>query len=180
MPSATTTPLTVAADPRRVRRLAIALAVMAGLVTPTVAVIAPFGSARPAASAAVRLRADRPATRAGIVDEARRWVGRARYVYGGTRPRTGFDCSGYTSWVFAATHVADLPHSAQRQRAVTRPIPRTAARRGDLVFYLSGGSVFHVAIYAGRGMQYSAATPQDGIRYQHIWSRDVVFGTVFR
>jgi hypothetical protein len=26
-------------------------------------------------------------------------------------------------------------------------------------------------------MQYSAATPRDGIRYQHIWSRDITFGT---
>ena len=36
---------------------------------------------------------------------------------------------------------------------------------------------YHVAIYAGHGYQYAAATPRDGVRYQAIWSRDVVFGT---
>jgi cell wall-associated NlpC family hydrolase len=58
-----------------------------------------------------------------------------------------------------------------------RIIPASLARPGDLVFYLGGGGAYHVAIYAGGGMQYAAATPRDGIRYQHVWSSAVQYGT---
>jgi cell wall-associated NlpC family hydrolase len=56
-----------------------------------------------------------------------------------------------------------------------RRVSRAAARPGDLIFYLGGGGAYHVAIYAGHDMQYAAATPRDGIRYQHIWSSHVEF-----
>jgi cell wall-associated NlpC family hydrolase len=59
-----------------------------------------------------------------------------------------------------------------------RHISRAAARPGDFVFYLSGGSAYHVSIYAGHGRQYSASTPRDGIRYQPIWSSNVQYGTL--
>lgn len=114
-----------------------------------------------------------------IVAVAKRYVGRARYVDGGASPRTGFDCSGYTQYAYAVAHVRRLTHNAEGQRRSVgmRRISARSARPGDLVFYLSGGSAYHVAIYAGHHMQYSAATPRDGIRYQPIWSSAVVFGT---
>lgn len=114
---------------------------------------------------------------ARIVALARRYVG-ARYVDGGASPR-GFDCSGYTQYVLAHAHVSSLPHNAEAQRRVARAIPRSQARPGDLVFYLSGGWAYHVAIYAGGGRQYSAATPRDGVRFQPIWSSAVRFGTTW-
>jgi cell wall-associated NlpC family hydrolase len=58
-----------------------------------------------------------------------------------------------------------------------RLVSAAHARPGDLVFYLSGGSAYHVAIYAGHGMQYAAATPQDGLRYQSVWSSAVQYRT---
>jgi cell wall-associated NlpC family hydrolase len=58
-----------------------------------------------------------------------------------------------------------------------RLINRTRARPGDLVFYLSGGVAYHVAIYAGHGWQYAAATLRDGVRHQRVWSRAVRYGT---
>ena len=43
---------------------------------------------------------------------------------------------------------------------------------------ISGRSAaYHVAVYAGHGHQYAAATPADGVRYQPIWSRNVEFRT---
>jgi len=116
-----------------------------------------------------------------IIAEARKYVGlhRPGYVYGGTSPVTGFDCSGYTQYVYRVTNVARLPRTAEQQRHAVRLIARSQARPGDLVFYLSGGSAFHIAIYAGNGMQYSAATPEDGIRYQGVWSSDVQYGTTW-
>ena len=73
--------------------------------------------------------------------------------------------------------MANLPRTAEQQRHAVRIIAASQARPGDLVFYLSGGSAYHIAIYAGNGMQYSAATPQDGIVYQHVWSTAVQYGT---
>lgn len=148
-------------------------------------VLLPRGSA----GAVVRLRLTDPSHRlitsarvstpgARAVAIARKYVGRARYVDGGASPR-GFDCSGYTRYVYARAHVAALPHNAQRQRFVRgmHRISRRSARPGDLVFYLSGGYAYHVAIYAGHGMQYAAATPRDGIRYQRVWSSAVEYRT---
>jgi cell wall-associated NlpC family hydrolase len=113
-----------------------------------------------------------------IVAVAKRFVG-GRYVEGGATPR-GFDCSGYTMYAYAHAHVRRLAHNADAQRRALRPIRRAQARPGDLVFYLSGGHAYHVAIYAGHGWQYAAATVRDGIRHQRVWSRNVRYGTARR
>lgn len=119
-----------------------------------------------------------PAAGARIVAIAKKYVGKARYREGGASPKTGFDCSGYTKYAYAQAHVKTLPHNAEAQRHAMRRISASSARPGDLVFYLSGGSAYHVAIYAGNHKQYAAATPRDGIRYQAVWSNNVVYGTV--
>jgi cell wall-associated NlpC family hydrolase len=137
-------------------------------------VAAPFTTL---ATKAVRHYSAAPGNR--IIAVAKRYVGHARYIEGGASPK-GFDCSGYTKYAYAVAKVATLPHNAEGQRAMRsmRRISASSARSGDLVFYLSGGSAYHVAIYAGHGMQYAAATPQDGIRYQAVWSRAVQYGTL--
>jgi cell wall-associated NlpC family hydrolase len=114
-----------------------------------------------------------------IVAVARRYVGHARYTSGGSSPKSGFDCSGFTRWVYAQADAATLPHEADAQRHVAHMhrISRSQARPGDLIFYFSGGPAYHVAIYAGHGRQYAAADERDGIRYQAIWSRDIQFRT---
>ena len=113
-----------------------------------------------------------------VVRVARRHVGE-RYRYGGTSPRTGFDCSGYTMYSYRHGRTAVLPHNAEAQRHARgmRSISRRSARPGDLVFYMSGGSAYHVSVYAGHGYQYSATDPRQGVRYQPISSRNVRFGT---
>ncbi len=50
-----------------------------------------------------------------MVRVARRHVG-DRYTYGGTSPRTGFDCSGYTMYSYRNGHTAGLPHNSESQR----------------------------------------------------------------
>jgi cell wall-associated NlpC family hydrolase len=113
-----------------------------------------------------------------IVTVAKRYVGAAPYVEGGASPK-GFDCSGYTQYAYAQAHVHALPHNAEGQRTMAgmRRISAASAQPGDLVFYMSGGTAYHVAIYAGHGMQYAAATVRDGIRYQHVWSSAVQYRT---
>ena len=117
-----------------------------------------------------------PGTR--VVRVARREVG-DRYRYGGSSPRTGFDCSGYTMYSYRNGHTAGLPHNAESQRHSSgmHRIARRTARPGDLVFYMSGGSAYHVAIYAGHGYQYSATDPQQGVEHDRIHDRNVIFGT---
>jgi cell wall-associated NlpC family hydrolase len=116
---------------------------------------------------------------ARIVTAARKYYrARTPYVEGGSTPR-GFDCSGYTQYVYREARVSTLPRTAEQQRRSVRHVSRANARPGDLVFYLSGGSAFHVAIYAGHGMQYAEATVRDGLRYQPVWSSAVQYGTTW-
>lgn len=144
------------------------------LLVLTAATLPLLGLAVPA-SAATR----RPDAGQRIVAVAKRYVGKAHYREGGASPKHGFDCSGYTEYVYAAAKVKKLPHNAEAQRRMKgmRRISARQARPGDLVFYMSGGYAYHVAIYAGHGRQYAAATPQDGIRYQRVWSSDVQYRT---
>jgi len=77
---------------------------------------------------------------------ARRLVG-VRYRWGGTTPRSGFDCSGFVSYVYRHLGVV-LPHSSYVQFGLGRRVARGALRPGDLVFFDRLG---HVGIYVGRG-----------------------------
>ena len=106
---------------------------------------------------------------------AARYVGIA-YRYGGTTPR-GFDCSGYTKYVFGQLGVS-LPRTADQQMRATRRISRSEARAGDLVFMLSGGHAYHVGIYAGGGTMYDSPRTGKSISKRSIWSSNVVFGRV--
>jgi cell wall-associated NlpC family hydrolase len=152
-----------------VRGALLALALIAGLGSAVV--VAPGADAATGASASTR-----------IISIAKKYVGHARYREGGASPKRGFDCSGYTKYVYSKAHVAKLPHNADAQRRMHRMhrISKKARRAGDLIFYMSGGHAYHVAIYAGHGKQYAAATPRDGIRHQKIWSRDVRYGRIGR
>lgn len=108
-----------------------------------------------------------------VARRALRHVGQ-RYRDGAAGPRA-FDCSGLTLYLYRQFHIR-LPHNTQAQYRVTRRITRAHARPGDLVFYHSGRSVYHVAVYEGHGVQVAAATPKDGVVRQRIWSSAVTFG----
>jgi cell wall-associated NlpC family hydrolase len=117
-----------------------------------------------------------PDRNTAIATLASKFVG-YRYVEGGGSPAQGFDCSGLVQYVYQnAAHIS-LPHLAQAQFSRARPISAAQARPGDLVFFHSGGGVFHVGIYAGPNRMWAAATPADGVRFQTIWSSAVTYGT---
>jgi cell wall-associated NlpC family hydrolase len=92
------------------------------------------------------------------------------YVYGGTTP-AGFDCSGYTQYVFAKLGI-NLPRTAEDQRqavtAVSNPQP------GDLVFF--GSPAYHVGIYAGNNMMWNSPHGGAVVALQAIWSSTVTYG----
>lgn len=98
------------------------------------------------------------------------------YRYGGTTPR-GFDCSGFTSYVFRKAGVS-LPHSATGQMRKAKRISRSQARPGDLVFFHGGRGAYHVGIYAGGNRTLHSPRPGGRVSTVNIWSRNVSFGRV--
>ena len=100
------------------------------------------------------------------------------YKWGGTSPRTGFDCSGLTQYVYARIG-RRIPRTAEEQYVDTIRIPWKARRPGDLVFFFSRGIVYHVGVYAGNWWTMIAA-PHTGARVmrESIWSMNVKFGRV--
>lgn len=98
------------------------------------------------------------------------------YRYGATGPQA-FDCSGFTSWVFA--HVGEhLPRTSAAQAHATRRISRAAARPGDLVFFTSGGRVYHVGILASRHSIWHAPYAGQSVRRERIWTSSYFVGRV--
>ncbi|MDP9093445.1 MAG: C40 family peptidase [Actinomycetota bacterium] len=113
-----------------------------------------------------------------IAAYAKTFVGRYPYSFGGRSPATGFDCSGLTYYIYRK-YGRTIATNAQAQYQEFRRITPNSARPGDLVFFHDGsGYVFHVGIYEGGNMMVAAATPQDGIRFQSIWSSNVTYGTI--
>jgi peptidoglycan DL-endopeptidase CwlO len=110
---------------------------------------------------------------AQVIAIAMRYLG-VPYVYGGSTPR-GFDCSGFTGYVYAQLGVA-LARSADGQYRSTTRIARSEAVPGDLVFYLSGGSAYHVGIYLGGNQMIAAPHSGTVVRVQDIYSANIAFG----
>ena len=94
---------------------------------------------------------------ASIVRFARRFLG-VPYSYGGTSPTSGFDCSGFTRFVYAHFGIA-LPHYSGAQFDLGRRVPRAGLRPGDLLFFDDLG---HVGMYIGHGLFIHA--PHTGAR----------------
>jgi cell wall-associated NlpC family hydrolase len=92
------------------------------------------------------------------------------YVYGGTTP-AGFDCSGYTQYIFAKVG-KNLPRTAEEQRQAATPVSNP--QPGDLVFF--GAPAFHLGIYAGNGMMWDSPRTGKATAKRSIWSSNVTYG----
>jgi cell wall-associated NlpC family hydrolase len=71
------------------------------------------------------------------------------YLWGGTKPG-GFDCSGFTQYLYAQEGV-QIPRVSQDQFRAGRSVPASQMQPGDLVFFQKNGDVHHVGIYMGGG-----------------------------
>ena len=103
------------------------------------------------------------ATRSAVVAYAKQFVGNP-YVYGGNSLTNGTDCSGFTKGVYAHFGIS-LPRTSRAQASAGRSISVSELQPGDLIFYASGGSIYHVAMYIGGGSIIHAIDEAHGIDY---------------
>jgi cell wall-associated NlpC family hydrolase len=110
-----------------------------------------------------------PASASGsaIVDIAMQYLG-VPYVWAGSTP-AGFDCSGFTSYVYAQVGIS-LPRTSSEQRYAGTEVSAAEAQPGDLIW-----TPGHIAIYAGDGMQVEAPVPGETVRYTSIWQSSPTF-----
>lgn len=116
-----------------------------------------------AAEAAAAAAAGSPSSAgAQVVAYAKQYLGYP-YVYGGSTPR-GFDCSGFTRYVYSNFGVS-LSHSGSAQKSAGKAVSAGNLQPGDLVFFAqtSSGRISHVGIYIGGNQFIHASSPSTGV-----------------
>lgn len=89
-------------------------------------------------------------------------------------PGAGFDCSGFTSWVYKRAFGVDLPHLSSAQQSQLAPVSRENLKPGDLVFYHytdrngPGVTADHVVVYIGDGQTIGASSSAGAITTQGV------------
>jgi peptidoglycan DL-endopeptidase CwlO len=102
-----------------------------------------------------------------VVQDARRYLG-VPYVWGGTNPATGLDCSGLVQRVYGDLGI-DLPRVAADQARQGTPVASLAdARPGDLLAF--GSPVDHIGIYAGNGQMIVAPKAGDVVKVEDVYT----------
>jgi peptidoglycan DL-endopeptidase CwlO len=95
-----------------------------------------------------------------------------RYQHAASGP-DAFDCSGLTSYAYAAAGIS-LPHSSRAQSTLGTQVSRAELQPGDLVFYYS--PISHVALYIGNGMIVHARTYGSPVAVTSVDQRGFRFG----
>jgi len=103
--------------------------------------------------------------RASVVTAALRQVG-TPYVYGGSQPGRALDCSGLTQYAHSAAGL-DIPRVSVAQQAAAKPV-RKALTPGDLVFFKTGPSQYHVGLMVDGDRFVHASTSQHRVRLSSL------------
>ncbi|MEW2395414.1 C40 family peptidase [Streptomyces sp. NPDC046862] len=135
--------------------------------------IAAVGGSIVAPGVASDAEAAAPATKALQVAASKKG---SPYKWGGTGPKR-FDCSGLTLYSFKKAG-KKLPRTAQAQYNKTKHISAKSRKAGDLVFFHSGSSVYHVGIYAGKGKIWHSPKSGEVVKREKIWTKSVWYGRV--
>lgn len=107
------------------------------------------------------------ATGTDVVAMAKKYIG-VPYVWGGTNPATGMDCSGFTQRVFKDLGV-ELPRVVSDQMKQGTPVASLAqAKPGDLLISFGGN---HISIYLGNGKAIDAPVPGKTIQIRDAWEQ---------
>lgn len=113
-----------------------------------------------------------------ILEEARKYLGKP-YVYGGTNPNTGADCSGFVKYVLEQIGFKNVSRTAADQgRSLGKQIDVSDAHPGDLLVWDTGagGRGDHIGFYAGNGKMIHAMNESEGIVENSCDSVYVVMG----
>lgn len=146
---------------------------MARAGTASALTIAAVGGSIVAPGVASDAEAATPATKALQVAASKKG---APYKWGAAGPKR-FDCSGLTLYSFKKAG-KKLPRTAQAQYNKTKHISAKSRKAGDLVFFHSGSSVYHVGIYAGKGKIWHSPKSGDVVKREKIWTKSVWYGRV--
>lgn len=107
------------------------------------------------------------ATGNDVVAVAKKYIG-VPYVWGGTNPATGMDCSGFTQRVFKDLGV-EIPRVVSDQMRQGTPVASLAeAKPGDLLVSFGGN---HISIYLGNGKAIDAPVPGKTIQIRNAWEQ---------
>lgn len=98
-----------------------------------------------------------------VVEFAKKYLG-YKYVAGGSSPSTGFDCSGFTTYVFRNFGVS-LNRSSKDQIKNGTAVSKSNLQPGDIVIFKNQGktAIGHVGIYIGNGNFIHAANKKEGV-----------------
>jgi murein DD-endopeptidase len=108
-----------------------------------------------------------PSDAGTVVLTARSQLG-TPYRNRGVSPQTGFDCSGFTRWVYLQ-HGVTLPRQSFDQYRTGEAVNRGELRPGDLVFFdVDKKGASHVGIYGGRGSFLHCSSPGGRVREDGI------------
>jgi cell wall-associated NlpC family hydrolase len=108
-----------------------------------------------------------------IVNQAAKYIG-TQYVWGGSSPSAGFDCSGLTQYTFKKLG-KNIPRVADAQYRSSTKVSKP--QKGDLVFvHDSHGYVYHVAIYVNSTTWLESERPGKGVNYYKPWTHSVYYG----
>ena len=99
---------------------------------------------------------------AALIAEARKYLG-TPYVWGGYSP-SGFDCSGFTRYVYLQVTGRDIGGWTVPQESAGTKISVSQAKAGDLLFWGSAGGTYHVAISLGGGQYIHAPQPGENVK----------------
>ncbi len=139
----------------------------------TFATFATSGASAAVAAGKEGLQRKKAALGQDAVTLAKQYLG-LYYLYGGSSPRTGFDCSGLVMYVYGKLGI-QLPHNAAAQYRLGLAVPRMALLPGDLVFFNGLG---HNGIYVGNGKFIHSPQTGDRVRIESLaasnWHRNYV------
>lgn len=115
-------------------------------------------------------------TGSAVAAKALQYLG-VPYLWGGTDPTKGLDCSGFTQLVYRSQGV-ELPRVSSQQATAGRAVPSMAeARPGDLLFFDSSPErpgIDHVGIYMGNGKMIAAPQPGEVVKIQPMGNPTVI------
>lgn len=135
---------------------------------------APAAAPAPAAeepASAPAAKAPSSSNASGVIGIAKQYIG-VPYVYGGSTP-SGFDCSGFTQYVFAKAGKS-IPRVTTAQQAAATPV--SDPQPGDLVFF--GSPSYHMGIYLGDGMMIDAPRTGSSVSIRPVFDGVSGYGRV--